>query len=185
MTSSSARKDHGEVAASIHSLAISLRGARGIDAFFDCNSHLSGTEHGHGCQAHEGSTTRAMGGGRSGERITGLLEALQGIAGGDAEIKTAPIRRQIACAVPADITLQWSMGSKACFSTRLCARYSAMEVSSVHSPGARLNLPPPTISCSGVKLPGGTNSTDVPTASPTANPSRQPWKRESHRDNLK
>ena len=49
-----------------------------------------------------------------------------------------------------------------------------MDVSSVHSPGARPNGPPPTMSITGAKVSRGENSTVVPTASPHANPSRAP-----------
>ena len=54
------------------------------------------------------------------------------------------------------------------------ARQSAMEVSSVQSPGLRWNGPPPVISASGANVPGGLNSKVVPKASPAANPSRAP-----------
>src|ERR1035438_7231743 len=71
----------------------------------------------------------------------------------------------------------WSRASKPRHSIRLAARHSAIEVSSVHCPAFRLNGPPPTISVSGLKLPGGLNSSVVPTASPMAKPNRHPRKR--------
>src|ERR1700751_2570183 len=49
-----------------------------------------------------------------------------------------------------------------------------MEVSSVHSPGFRLNGPPPMISVIGTKVPGALNSKVVPSASPIASPRRAP-----------
>src|SRR5258706_584637 len=52
-----------------------------------------------------------------------------------------------------------------------------MEVPPVHSPGARLKGPPPTMSVIGVKHPGASNSKVVPKASPTANPSKHPRNR--------
>jgi hypothetical protein len=56
-------------------------------------------------------------------------------------------------------------------------RHSAMDVSSVHSPGSSRKGPPPVMSVRGAKLPRGRNSTVVPTASPQARPSRHPRKR--------
>src|SRR5579863_3972185 len=49
-----------------------------------------------------------------------------------------------------------------------------MEVSSVHCPVARWKGPPPTMSETGEKLPGGLNSRVVPSASPHAIPSSAP-----------
>ena len=58
--------------------------------------------------------------------------------------------------------------------TKLSPRHKAMEVSSVHCPGCRLNGPPPIISEIGAKVPGGLNSKVVPKASPQASPRRAP-----------
>jgi len=71
----------------------------------------------------------------------------------------------------------WSRASKFPQVIRLSARQRAIEVSSGHPPGRSPNGPPPISSVTGGKLPGGWNSTVVPTASPTANPARQPVKR--------
>src|SRR3954452_5115185 len=59
----------------------------------------------------------------------------------------------------------------------LSARHSAIEVSSVHAPAGSENGPPPTMSVTGGNVPGGENSTVVPTASPTARPNKHPRKR--------
>src|SRR5687768_9106652 len=61
---------------------------------------------------------------------------------------------------------------------RLSARQSAIDVSSVHWPGAREKGPPPVMSVTRGKVPGGRNSTVVPSASPAARPRRAPRKRE-------
>ena len=71
----------------------------------------------------------------------------------------------------------WSTGSNPLRSSTLSARHSAIDVSSVHAPTGSENGPPPTMSVTGGKLPGGENSTVVPTASPTASPSRHPRNR--------
>ena len=47
------------------------------------------------------------------------------------------------------------MGSKARRSTSDSARHSAIDVSSVHAPGGNANGPPPTMSRTGSKVPGG------------------------------
>src|SRR6266536_6126972 len=57
---------------------------------------------------------------------------------------------------------------------RLSARQSAIEVSSVHAPGASWKGPPPIMSSIGAKEPGGLNSRVVPSASPTARPNIAP-----------
>jgi hypothetical protein len=54
---------------------------------------------------------------------------------------------------------------------------ATIEVSSVHSPGARRNGPPPIMSAIFAKEPGEQNSRVVPRASPTASPSRLPRNR--------
>jgi Sigma-54 interaction domain len=54
--------------------------------------------------------------------------------------------------------------------TRLSPRQSAMLVSSVHWPGCRLNGPPPTMSESGLNVPGVLNSNVLPSASPSSAP---------------
>src|SRR5258708_20265864 len=66
------------------------------------------------------------------------------------------------------------MGSKRPVSIRLSAKQRAIEVSSVHSPGARSNGPPPAISSILLKEPGARNSRVVPSASPVARPSKAP-----------
>src|ERR1700756_2321097 len=66
------------------------------------------------------------------------------------------------------------MGSKPPVSIRLSAKQRAIEVSSVHSPGARSNGPPPAISSILLKEPGARNSRVVPSASPVARPSKAP-----------
>lgn len=71
----------------------------------------------------------------------------------------------------------WSTGSKPPHSTRLAARRSAIDVSSVHWPARSWQGPPRIISASGSKRPRGQNSTVVPAASPAANPRRQPRNR--------
>ena len=50
-------------------------------------------------------------------------------------------------------------------------------MSSVHWPGASPNGPPPTMSVIGANVPGGLNSSVVPSASPHARPSRAPRQR--------
>ena len=68
----------------------------------------------------------------------------------------------------------WSFGSNLRHSIRLSARQRAMDVSSDHWPGSRVNGPPPVMSLTGSNVPGGWNSTAVPPASPAPRPRRQP-----------
>ena len=55
-----------------------------------------------------------------------------------------------------------------------CAMTTAMEVSSVHSPGAQPNGPPPAMATGSPWIRAGANSYPAPRASPQARPSRTP-----------
>ena len=80
----------------------------------------------------------------------------------------------MALAVPADVAFELVDGIEALAANSESARHNAIDVSSVHAPAGNANGPPPTMSVTGANVPGGENSTVVPTASPTARPSSIP-----------
>lgn len=120
------------------------------------------------CRRRQSHQRAAVGGVRidaASKRLPGAFEPIQRSARRDADVE----------AVAIDDVLP--VAPQALDATRLSARQSAIDVSSVHSPGARRNGPPPIMSSIGGGLEE--NSLVVPSASPVASPSRQPRTREA------
>ena len=107
--------------------------------------------------------------------LAGPPEPLELPAHGHPDVEAAPVRRQVAVIAPEQVPAQLvgEVEPAACRAID-SARHSAIDVSSVHSPAANRNGPPPTMSVIGSNVPGARNSTVVPTASPQARPTSAP-----------
>ena len=111
------------------------------------------------------------------EGLAGPLEALQRGAGRVADVEAACRCSTSARRGTSARSAELVDGVERPRSTSHSARQSAIDVSSVHAPAGSANGPPPTMSVTGANVPGGLNSTVVPTASPTASPTSAPRKR--------
>lgn len=149
--------------------------ARALARVFSDRIFLRKKEHGNGRQAHDGTVPSGLRVGRSRKWIASRLIASERCRDRVPDVEAKTVAAEIPVSPPPAVAVHLvSRVENPPFSTRLAARHSAIDVSSVHCPGSRPNGPPPTMSDSGSNCPRARNSTVVPKASPVASPSRHP-----------
>jgi hypothetical protein len=150
---------------------------RALSRALNRESHVRGEGEGNGRKAHDRAVGRTFPIGCAGESSPVTSKRVSAARTVLPMSKHSPVGERCPSRHQRTYRFIWSLGSNPRHATKLSARHNAIEVSSVHSPGSNPNGPRPTMSDTGLKVPGGLNSSVVPSASPAASPSIAPRNR--------